>query len=58
MKTISLINLKGGVGKTTIATNLAYLLAESWELSVIFIDNDKQGNIYENPELVSNEADT
>jgi len=44
MKTISLINLKGGVGKTTIATNLAYLLAESWELSVIFIDNDKQGN--------------
>ena len=44
MKTISLINLKGGVGKTTIATNLAYLLAESWELRVLFIDNDKQGN--------------
>jgi len=44
MKTISFINLKGGVGKTTIATNLAYLLAESWELRVLFIDNDKQGN--------------
>ena len=44
MKTISLINLKGGVGKTTIATNLAYLLSESWELRVLFIDNDKQGN--------------
>ena len=44
MKTISLINLKGGVGKTTIATNLAYLLAESWELRVLFIDNDQQGN--------------
>ena len=44
MKTISFINLKGGVGKTTIATNLAYMLAESWELKVLFIDNDKQGN--------------
>ena len=44
MKTISFINLKGGVGKTTLSTNLAYLLAESWELKVLFIDNDKQGN--------------
>ena len=44
MKTISFINLKGGVGKTTISTWMAYLLAESWELPVLFIDNDKQGN--------------
>lgn len=44
MKTISLINLKGGVGKTMLATNLAYLLAESWELRTLVIDNDKQGN--------------
>ena len=44
MKTISFINLKGGVGKTTVSTNLAYLLAESWELRVLFLDNDKQGN--------------
>ena len=44
MKTISFINLKGGVGKTTIATNLSYLFAESWGLRVLFIDNDKQGN--------------
>ena len=44
MKTISFINLKGGVGKTTISTWLAYLLAESWDLRVLFIDNDKQGN--------------
>ncbi|MBP1682511.1 MAG: putative chromosome partitioning ATPase ParA [Firmicutes bacterium] len=44
MKTISFINLKGGVGKTTISTNAAYALAESWEARVLFIDNDKQGN--------------
>ena len=44
MKTLSFINLKGGVGKTTISTWLAYLLAESWDLRVLFIDNDKQGN--------------
>ena len=44
MKTLSFINLKGGVGKTTIATNLAYLAAEPWGLHVLFIDNDKQSN--------------
>ncbi len=44
MRTISFINLKGGVGKTTVATNLAYILAESWNAKVLFIDNDKQGN--------------
>lgn len=44
MKTVSFINLKGGVGKTTISTNLAYILAESWDVKILFIDNDKQGN--------------
>ena len=44
MKTISFINLKGGVGKTTISTNFAYALAESCGLRILFIDNDKQGN--------------
>lgn len=44
MKTISFINLKGGVGKTTISTNFAYALSESCGLRVLFIDNDKQGN--------------
>lgn len=44
MKTISFINLKGGVGKTTISTHFAYALAEACQLRVIFIDNDKQGN--------------
>lgn len=44
MRTVSFINLKGGVGKTTISTNLAYILAESWNAKILFIDNDKQGN--------------
>lgn len=44
MKTISLINKKGGVGKTTISVNLAYAFAESCGLRVLVIDNDDQGN--------------
>lgn len=44
MKTISFINLKGGVGKTTIATNTAYILSQVYETRVLLIDNDKQGN--------------
>ena len=44
MKTINLINLKGGVGKTTVSVHLAVALAESWDLRVLFIDNDKQAN--------------
>lgn len=44
MKTISFINLKGGVGKTTLATNIAYALAFQDIGKVLFIDNDKQGN--------------
>ena len=44
MKTFSIINKKGGVGKTTITVNLAYLIAESCDLRVLVIDNDDQGN--------------
>lgn len=44
MKTISFINLKGGVGKTTIVTNAAFALANFWGARVLVIDNDKQGN--------------
>jgi len=45
MRTIGIINWKGGVGKTTICVNLAYALAEYYgNLRVLFIDTDKQGN--------------
>lgn len=44
MKTISFINLKGGVGKTTIAINVAYILSQIYNLRVLYIENDKQGN--------------
>lgn len=43
MKTISIINLKGGVGKTVTAVNMAYNL-NNLGYKVLLIDNDKQGN--------------
>lgn len=45
MRVISVINLKGGVAKTTTSTNMAYILAEKYNKKVLIIDNDKQGNI-------------
>nr|DAL85942.1 MAG TPA: ParA [Caudoviricetes sp.] len=43
MRVISIINLKGGVGKTTTTVNMAYLLAKRG-YKVLLVDNDKQGN--------------
>ena len=51
MKVISVINLKGGVAKTTTAVSMAELLAEGDKKRkrpgsrVLLFDNDKQGNL-------------
>lgn len=44
MKTIAVINLKGGVAKTTTAANMATLLGTKYQKNVLLIDNDPQGN--------------
>lgn len=44
MKTISVINLKGGVAKTISAANIAHILATRHGKRVLLVDNDKQGN--------------
>ena len=43
MRAISIINLKGGVAKTTTTVNMANLLAKKG-YKVLLVDNDKQGN--------------
>lgn len=45
MKTVSIINLKGGVGKSTTAITMAHILSGAkYKKRVLVIDNDKQGN--------------
>ena len=44
MKTLSIINLKGGVAKTISSVNMAHILAAVHGCKVLLIDNDKQGN--------------
>ena len=43
MRTISIINLKGGVAKTTSSINIAYILTQRG-YKVLLVDNDKQGD--------------
>ena len=59
MKTIAVINMKGGCAKTTTTVNMAHILAKDYGKKVLVIDNDKQGNLskacgvwsYEKPSL-------
>lgn len=45
MRTISVINLKGGVAKTTTSFNVGHILAIKHNYRILFVDNDKQGNL-------------
>ncbi|PYG88481.1 chromosome partitioning protein [Ruminiclostridium sufflavum DSM 19573] len=53
MKTISIINLKGGVGKTFTAIQMAYGLQLEGK-KVLLLDNDKQGNLSKFYKVYSN----
>lgn len=44
MKTVSVINLKGGVAKSITSINMAAVLNEEFGKRILLIDNDKQGN--------------
>lgn len=44
-KIISFINMKGGVGKTTLTKDLGYFLATQRDYKILFIDLDPQSNL-------------
>ena len=44
MRTLAFINLKGGVGKTVSAANMAHIMAVYHHKKVLLVDGDKQGS--------------
>lgn len=66
MKTICILNLKGGCAKTTTAVSMAELLAAGFERAgvkvlksrVLLFDNDKQGNASRLFEVYQNEKES
>lgn len=44
MRKVSFINMKGGVGKTTLSTNVAHCLATRENCKVLVVDIDPQFN--------------
>lgn len=44
MRTFAIVNRKGGVGKTTTAVELAFILATSCRMRVLLVDADGQAN--------------
>lgn len=47
MRTIAVMNLKGGVGKTTTVINMAAILERDYKQRVLVVDADSQGNLTE-----------
>jgi len=48
MTTIAIANQKGGVGKTTIAFNIASIFSKSRSTNILAIDNDPLSRIRDN----------
>ena len=44
MKIIAVLSPKGGVGKTTTADSIAYILGEEYMQRILMIDGDPQGD--------------